>query len=86
MKSLFEEDGKTENSNEKLTESTYPIITKEESIQMSGAFFIRGGETLAFINLEFRVEHPKFKVYLNRLKDFVEECKEAKVISSYSGL
>jgi hypothetical protein len=60
-------------------------IIKEDT-QMSGAFFLKDEHLVANIILEFDSEHPKFREYLKRLKDFVDEAEEYHVLKSSSGL
>lgn len=58
----------------------------EESVQMSGAFFVKGEELIADIRLEFNAKHPLFGLYIKRLKEFVKECEEVHVLKSSSGI
>jgi hypothetical protein len=62
-----------------------PIIP-EEPVKMSGAFFIVNEKLVADIRLEFNAEHPKYKEYLNRLKDLVSEAEKEHVLKSSSGI
>lgn len=57
-----------------------------EGIQTSGSFFIRGEELFADIRLEFNVKHPKYGIYIKRLKNFVKECEDEHVLLSSSGI
>lgn len=68
------------------TEKPIPITNTEIPAQMSGAFFIRGEELIADIRLEFDVRHPLYNLYINRLKDLVQECEKVHVLKSSSGL
>ncbi len=77
-----------------ITESKPQIITKEENkpitestpVQMSGSFFIKGGELIADVRLEFDAKHPLYGLYINKLKDFVQECEKVHVLKSSSGI
>ncbi len=58
----------------------------KEILQSSGAFFLRGGELLADIRLEFNVKNPKYGLYITKLKDLIKEAEKYHVLLSSSGI
>jgi hypothetical protein len=62
------------------------ILLKKEQISGSGAFFIKDGNLFTNIILEFDVNHPRFREYINKLRDFVKECEQQHILKSSSGI
>lgn len=67
-------------------ENVVPIIQHNVNSTTSGAFFIKDGEIVSDIRLEFNPKHPMYSQYLKRLKDLLRECEERHILKSSSGI